>query len=89
MIETFFTSGHVAYLILAVMVIESFVFAKLLRQSPAMLWGLTAGACMVLALWAALTAQGPTIIGLFLILSFGCHLLEVRQWLILAKRLPR
>jgi hypothetical protein len=89
MIDTFFTSGQVAYLILAVMLVESFVLAKLLRRSPAVLWGLCAGACMVLALWAALTTQGAATIGLFLTLSFACHLLEVRQWLNLAKRLPQ
>jgi hypothetical protein len=89
MIEEFFTSGHVVYLILAVMLIEGVVLARFLCRIPAMFWGLCAGGCMVLALWAALMERGAMMIGLFLALSFACHLLEVRQWLNLAKRLPQ
>jgi hypothetical protein len=88
MIEEFFTSGHVVYLILALMLVEVIVLAKFLRRVPAMFWGLCAGGCLVLALWAALVAQGAALIGLFLTMSFVCHLLEVQQWLSLAKRLP-
>lgn len=88
MIEEFFKSGQVAYLLLGIMLLEWLVFAKLFRHSSAMLWGLGAGACLVLALWAALTGQSVMLIGLFLALSFVCHLMEVRQWRSLANRLP-
>lgn len=89
MIEAFFKSGQVAYLILGVMLLEWLVFAKVFRHSSALLWGLGAGACLVLALWAALTGQTAAVIGAFLVLSFICHLMEVRQWRSLAKRLPQ
>ena len=89
MIEAFFKSGQVAYLLLGVMLIEGLVFARLFRHSSPMLWGLGAGACLVMALWAALTGQAAAATAVFLVLSFGCHLMEVRQWRSLANRLPQ
>ncbi len=89
MIEDFFKSGLVVYLMLGVMAIEAVVLSKYLRRAPAMFWGLCAGAAMAMALLAALTAQSVSLIGILLTFSFLFHILEVRQWLILAKRLPQ
>ena len=57
-------------------------------MANAMLLGLAAGAAMVLALGAATMQYGYEVVGAFLALSFVIHLVEVRLWLNLAKRLP-
>jgi hypothetical protein len=89
MIDTFFKSGQVAYLALAVMLIESCVFARLFRQMPVMIYSVCAGAFMVLALWAALTDLPASVIGMFMICSFVFHVMEIVQWRSIAKRLPQ
>jgi hypothetical protein len=84
MLGAFFSSGAVAWLILSVMAIEALVLAKLMAKSgnyPAVLAGLAAGACLVLALWAALTRRDVLEIALFLGMSFVAHVMEIRLWL--------
>ena len=89
MIEEFFKSGQVAFLIVAVMLLEA-LFRPLFHNAFGHALGAGAGACLVLALRAALTAAVlDQLIGLFLALSFVFHIMEVRQWLRLAKRLPQ
>jgi hypothetical protein len=83
--ETLFQSGNVAFIILAVMALEGFIFARYFKRLPAMFFGLAAGACLVLALRAALLQQGWAMIAIFLALSFVFHIMEIRQWLRLAK----
>jgi hypothetical protein len=89
MIEEFFKSGQIAFLIVGVMMLEAITLKSFIRRVPAMFWGLCAGACMALALWAALTVQGAPVIGVFLTMSLASHIMEVRQWLSFAKRLPQ
>jgi hypothetical protein len=62
------------------------VLARQIRHMPAILGGLGAGACLVLALRAALLQQGWPQIALFLAISFVFHAFEVRQWLRQAKQ---
>jgi MFS superfamily sulfate permease-like transporter len=83
-IETLFQSGTIAFVILAVMLAEAVFFARYFKRFPSMITGLAAGACLVLALRAALVGQGWFVIATFLALSFVFHLMEIRQWLRLA-----
>jgi hypothetical protein len=86
MIESLFTGGNIALLILLVMAIEAVVLMALIKRMPAVLFGILAGAALVLALRAALLQQGNLVIAVFLALSLLFHMAEVRQWLRLAKR---
>jgi hypothetical protein len=87
--EQLFASGTVAFLILAVMAVEAIILVLWLRRFPAMLMGIAAGACLVLALGAALQNRHWSSIAALLLLAFVFHLMEIWQWLQLAKRLPR
>ncbi|MDX2288126.1 MAG: hypothetical protein NW217_04815 [Hyphomicrobiaceae bacterium] len=78
-----FSSGRVADVILAVMVIEAIVLGgRALRgaKGPGLieiLANLASGACLVLALRMALTGEPPQVIGLFLMGSFAAHLVDL------------
>jgi hypothetical protein len=85
--DVFFQSGHVAFVMLAVMVLELWLLRRYLRHMPIIAAGLGAGACLVLALRSALLDHGWPVISIFLIMSFGFHLLEIQQCLRLARRL--
>jgi hypothetical protein len=87
--EAFFQSGNIAIVIIAIMLTEAVFFALYYRRFPGIVAGLAAGTCLVLALRAALLHQAWTIIALYLFLSFVFHLLEVLQWLRLAKHRPQ
>jgi hypothetical protein len=88
-LEALFQSGNIALLILAIMLAEAMFFVRYLRRFLGMLAGLAAGACLVLALRSALLQQAWTSIALFLSLSFVFHVVEILQWLRLAKHQPR
>jgi MFS superfamily sulfate permease-like transporter len=88
MIEHYFTSGTATLVILSLMALEAIILSRLLKRIPAIAWGLLAGATMVLALTASMMQYGFEIIGALLALSFVFHLVEVRQWLKIAKQLP-
>jgi hypothetical protein len=83
--ESLFQSGHIALVILAIMALEAVVLARYFKRLPALFAGLAAGACLVLALRAALLQQGWIMISIFLSLSFVFHVTEIRQWLRLIK----
>jgi hypothetical protein len=85
MMEQLFQSGNIALLILAVMAAETLFFARLFKRFPAIIPGLGAGACLVLALRAALLQQGWLMIAFFLFLSALFHATEIWQWLRLAR----
>jgi hypothetical protein len=87
--ETLFQSGQVVWVIIGVMVLEAIVLMSYLRRFPAMAASLAAGACLVLALRAALLQQNWTYIALFLLLGFVFHILEIWQWMRIAKHQPR
>lgn len=83
-LEALLASGSVAWLILAVIAIEAIVLLLMLRGSrmlPLAACGLAAGACLVLALRAALDEAGVLQIGLFLGLSGAAHACEIALWL--------
>jgi hypothetical protein len=81
--DALFAGGRVIDLILGLMVLEAIAFAALyyLRGkgiSPArLLPNLLAGACLMLALRASLTAAGTTVIGGWLALGLVGHLVDL------------
>jgi uncharacterized membrane protein len=88
-LEALFQSGNIAFLIAAIMLAEALFFAKYFKRLPGLFAGLAAGACLVFALRAALMQQAWTSIALFLALSFVFHILEILQWLRIAKHQPQ
>jgi hypothetical protein len=85
MIEQLYQSGNIAFLILAVMAAEALFFARYVKRFPSIMTGLFAGACLVLALRAALLQQGWMMIGVFLGLGAIFHVIEMWQWLRIAR----
>jgi hypothetical protein len=88
MMEKIFTLQHVPLLALAVLAAEAIILRRWLAMAPGIVWCLLAGGALVLALGAALMGHGFIVIAPFLTLSFVFHILELRQWLIIAKRSP-
>jgi MFS superfamily sulfate permease-like transporter len=88
-LDVLFQTGNIAWIVLAIMAAEALFFARYFKRLPGMLLGLAAGASLVLALRAALLQQGWTSIALFLSLSFVFHVMEILQWLRLAKHQPQ
>lgn len=76
-LEALFHSGNVTFLILGVMLIEAVVLRRHLRNSPALAFGLGAGACLLFALRAALIDATWLVIAAWLAGSFVFHLLEI------------
>ena len=87
MIDAFIQSGSVSLLVVGVMILEVFLLRGFLRQLPVILISLGAGGAMAFALGAALRGDGWHVIAILLVISFIFHILEVRQWLRIAKRL--
>jgi CBS-domain-containing membrane protein len=79
--EALFSSGDIVFVILAIMLAEALVLMRHMRRQPGLWLGLAAGACLVLALRAALLQQGWAVIAGFMLASFVFHGLEVWQWL--------
>jgi len=81
--SVFFASGHVANLILAVMLIECLALSMLAKKSKRgmrpsrIIVSLAAGAALVLALRAALTGAGWHWMALALTAAFIVHLLDL------------
>ena len=81
--SVFFESGHVAHLILVVMVIEGFALILLHRKTKRgmrtsrIIMSLAAGAALVLALRAALTGAGWQWMALALSVAFVVHLVDL------------
>jgi hypothetical protein len=78
-LATLFASGHIVDFILALIAIEFLALSVYLRR---FVWrefagNLLSGACLLLALRAALSGAGFPLIGLFLFLGFLCHLADL------------
>jgi hypothetical protein len=84
-IQTFFHSGRVADLILVVMAVEfAFLYGRgRSRPDPVratdLLFAIGPGACIVLALRAALTGAAPVWIGAALAASLPLHLADLAR----------
>lgn len=83
--EALFQSGDIAFALLAIMLVEALALAVYARRFPGILLGLAAGACLILALRASLLQQSWQMIALFLVMSFVFHIVEIAQWLRLAR----
>jgi hypothetical protein len=86
-IQNLFRGGRVADLILLVMAVEFVVLcwrgrSRGLTRAADLLFALGPGACIVLALRAALTGAGPLWIGAALTASLPLHLTDLarRRW---------
>jgi hypothetical protein len=88
-LEALFQSGNIVWVILAVMIAEAMILLRYMKRVPAMAASLAAGACLVLALHAALQEQSWIYIALFLSLGFLFHILEIWQWMRIAKHQPQ
>jgi hypothetical protein len=84
--EAAFSSGAVAMIVVTVMLSEAVLLRRYMRKLPVIAWSLSAGTCLAMALWAALSQQSWPVVAACLLLSLVFHLLEVRQWLSLAHR---
>lgn len=80
-LESLFNSGGIAYLALAVIVAEILFFARKMHENVPLIYGLAAGACLLLALRAALADAHWHQTALFLTGGFLFHIMEVRRWL--------
>jgi MFS superfamily sulfate permease-like transporter len=87
MIAELYQSGHIALIIVAIMVLEAVIFARYFKKIPAVFAGLAAGICLVMALRASLLQQGWPTIGVFLALGAGLHVVELWQWLRMARNI--
>lgn len=74
----FFRSGHAVDLVLAVIVLE-FAWLSVRRRGPmlALILALAPGACLLLALRAALTGAGWPWVALALAASFPFHIADL------------
>jgi uncharacterized membrane protein len=81
--SVFFKSGHVAHLIMMVMMIEGLVLTIIAKRSKhhlrpsRIVMSLAAGFALVFALRAALIGQGWQWMALALIASFAAHLIDL------------
>jgi ABC-type glycerol-3-phosphate transport system permease component len=82
----FYASGHVVFLLLALMAVEAFLLRDTIRKVPMLGSGLVAGAGILLALRSALLDHSWPVIATFLLVGFVFHLWEVWQCLRLANR---
>jgi hypothetical protein len=78
-------SGLITLLILSILAAEALFYIFYLRRLRGMLATLAAGACLVVALRAALLHHSTSELALFLALGFVFHVLEVWQWLKMSK----
>jgi hypothetical protein len=82
------TMSHLPILLLVVIAAEAFLLRKWIARAPGILYGLLSGTSLVVALAATISDCGFAAIAACLSLSFVFHILELRQWLTLTKRLP-
>lgn len=85
--ETLFSTGHIAFIVIAVMAFEFLLLRNKIKHLPVLAYSLGAGVFLVLALRSALLDHSWVFIAALLSASFVCHLLEVRTCLRLEKTL--
>jgi len=78
-------SGFITLVILSILAAEALFYVLYLKRLRGMLATLAAGACLVMALRAALLGHGTSELALFLACGFVFHILEVWQWLKMSK----
>ncbi|MFM9852922.1 MAG: hypothetical protein ACKVOJ_08980 [Sphingomonadaceae bacterium] len=80
MLADLFRSGHIADLVIAVMVVEALILILIIRRPliPTLSM-LVPGAFMMLALRAALTGSGWEVVALWISASLPAHLFDIWQ----------
>ena len=78
-------SGAITSIVLAVLAAEALFYVVYLKRLRRMLATLAAGACLVLALRAALLQRPNSELAFFLACGFLFHVLEIWQWLKMSK----
>ena len=78
-------SGAITSIVLAVLAAEGLFYILYFKRLRKMLATLAAGACLVLALRAALLHRPSGELAFFLTLGFLFHVLEIWQWLRMSK----
>jgi hypothetical protein len=78
-------SGEITLIILAILSAEALLYLLFFKRLRKMLATLGAGACLVLALRAALIGQGSSVVASFLSVGFIFHVVEIWQWLKMSK----
>jgi uncharacterized membrane protein len=81
MLWSFIESGNIVFAILAAMAVEALLLRRYIAKNPAILAGLAAGACLMLALRAALIDAGMSQVVIWLTASLLCHGIELILWM--------
>jgi len=89
MLEDLISSGLITLVMLAILGAEAVFYIFYFKRLRRMLATLAAGACLVMALRAALLHHSTLELASFLALAFISHLMEVWQWLKMSKYLPQ
>ena len=84
LIDGLIGSGAITSIVLAVLAAEALFYVVYLKRLR-MLATLAAGACLVLALRAALLQRPNSELAFFLACGFLFHVLEIWQWLKMSK----
>lgn len=84
-IDALIGSGSITLVILSILATEALFYIFYLKRLRGMLATLAAGACLVMALRAALLGHGTNELALFLGFGLIFHVLEVWQWLKMSK----
>jgi hypothetical protein len=84
-LDELIASGFITLVILTILAAEALFYIFYLKRLRGMVATLCAGACLVLALRAALLHHSTSELALFLGLGFIFHILEVWQWLKMSK----
>ena len=84
-LDSFVWSGQITVMILLILAAEALFFMFYVKRLRGILPALMAGACLVVALRAALLHHSASELELFLALGFVFHVLEVWQWLKMSK----
>ena len=88
-VEEFIRSGNIALVMLAILAAEAVIYFFFVKSLRPMLPTLAAGACLVLALRAALLQHNTVELAGWLSLGFVFHMWEVRAWVKMSKHQPQ
>ena len=84
-LDAFIGSGLVTIVILSILAAEALFYIFYFKRLRGILATLAAGACLVVALRAALLHHSTSELASFLALGFLFHILEVWQWMKMSK----
>lgn len=89
LLDELVSSATITVVILTVLAAEALFYIFYMKRLRSMLATLAAGACLVLALRAAILHHSTVELAAFLALGFVFHILEVWAWLKMSKHQPQ